>query len=123
MDKNSIWGLVIIGAILIGYTYLTKPSAEELKAIKTRDSIARVEKARDQQLEAERLTAMKVVEAEKQKNPVHLQETFGVFSSAAAQKEEFITLENKLVKIKVSNKGGVSTLLSLKIIKLTIHCH
>ncbi|MDE5421770.1 membrane protein insertase YidC [Ancylomarina sp. DW003] len=106
MDKNSIWGLVIIGAILIGYTYLTKPSAEELKAIKTRDSIARVEKARDQQLEAERLTAMKVVEAEKQKNPVHLQETFGVFSSAAAQKEEFITLENKLVKIKVSNKGG-----------------
>jgi len=106
MDKNSIWGLVIIGAILIGYTYLTKPSAEELKAIKTRDSIARVEEARDLQLENERLTAQKAIEVEKQKDPVHLQETFGVFSSAAAQKEEFITLENKLVKIKVSNKGG-----------------
>ena len=106
MDKNSIWGLVIIGAILIGYTYLTKPSAEEIKAMQTRDSIARVEQARDQQLETERLTAMKAIEAEKQKDPTHLQETFGVFSSAAAQKEEFITLENKLVKIKVSNKGG-----------------
>ncbi|MGZ2368595.1 membrane protein insertase YidC [Ancylomarina sp. YFZ004] len=106
MDKNSIWGLVIIGAILIGYTYLTKPSAEELKTIQTRDSIARVEKARDLELETEQLTAMKAIEAEKQKDPVHLQETFGVFSSAAAQKEEFITLENKLVKIKVSNKGG-----------------
>ena len=106
MDKNSIWGLVIIGAILIGYTYLTKPSAEELKAIKTRDSIARVEEARNLKLENERLTAQKAIEVEKQKDPVHLQETFGVFSSAAAQKEEFITLENKLVKIKVSNKGG-----------------
>jgi YidC/Oxa1 family membrane protein insertase len=106
MDKNSIWGLVIIGAILIGYTYLTKPSAEELKAIKTRDSIARVEQARDLELETERSIAIKAIEAEKQKDPVHLQETFGVFSSAAAQKEEFITLENKLVKIKVSNKGG-----------------
>lgn len=106
MDKNSIWGLVIIGAILIGYTYLTKPSAEEIKAIQTRDSIARVEKARDLELETEKLTAMKAIEAEKQKDPTHLQETFGVFSSAAAQKEEFITLENKLVKIKISNKGG-----------------
>ncbi len=106
MDKNSIWGLVIIGAILIGYTYLTKPSAEEIKAIQTRDSIARVEEASDQQFETEKLTAMKAIEAEKQKDPAHLQETFGVFSSAAAQKEEFITIENKLVKIKISNKGG-----------------
>tara|TARA_R110001583_G_scaffold24456_3_gene89163 strand:- start:9210 stop:11063 length:1854 start_codon:yes stop_codon:yes gene_type:complete len=106
MDKNSIWGLVIIGAILIGYTYLTKPSAEEVKTMQTRDSIARVEKVHDQQLEAEQLTAQKAIEAEKQKDPAHLQETFGVFSSAAAQKEEFITIENKLVKIKVSNKGG-----------------
>jgi len=106
MDKNSIWGLVIIGAILIGYTYLTKPSAEEIKAKQTRDSIAKVEQARDLQLENEKLSALKAIEAEKQKDPEHLQETFGVFSSAAAQKEEFITLENKLVKIKVSNKGG-----------------
>ncbi|RXQ93992.1 membrane protein insertase YidC [Ancylomarina salipaludis] len=106
MDKNSIWGLVIIGAILIGYTYLTKPTAEQIKAKQTRDSIAKVEQVHEQQLENERLGALKAIEAEKQKDPVHLQETFGVFSSAAAQKEEFITLENKLVKIKVSNKGG-----------------
>ena len=106
MDKNSIWGLVIIGAILIGYTYLTKPSAEEIKAIQTRDSIARVEQARDQQLETENLTVKKAIEAERQKDPIHLQKTFGVFSSAATATEEFITLENKLVKIKVSNKGG-----------------
>ena len=83
MDKNSIWGLVIIGAILIGYTYLTKPSAEEIKALQTRDSIARVEEARDLKLENERLTAQKAIEVEKQKDPAHLQETFGVFSSAA----------------------------------------
>ena len=90
MDKNSIWGLVIIGAILIGYTYLTKPSAEEIQALKTRDSIARVEEAHDLELETEKLATQKTIEVERQKDPASLQEAFGVFSSSAAQKEEFI---------------------------------
>ncbi len=106
MDKNSIWGLVIIGVILIGYAYLTSPSAEEIRAIQTRDSIARVEQARNQQLEAEEMAVMQVNQAERKNDSVYLKETFGVFASAAAQEEAFITVENKLVKIKLSNKGG-----------------
>ncbi|WP_321307041.1 membrane protein insertase YidC [Marinifilum fragile] len=106
MDKNSIWGLVIIGAILIGYTYLTKPSDEEIKAMKTRDSIARVERLHEEQLEAERVEALKKQYAEKKQDTAALQSEYGAFAGAVQQKEEIITLENKLVKISINTLGG-----------------
>jgi YidC/Oxa1 family membrane protein insertase len=47
MDRNSLLGLVLIGAILIGYSYLTAPTAEQIAAQKkTQDSLALVEKNR-----------------------------------------------------------------------------
>jgi YidC/Oxa1 family membrane protein insertase len=32
MDKNTIIGLSLIGVLLIGFTYLSQPSQEEIKA-------------------------------------------------------------------------------------------
>ena len=52
MDKNTIIGLVIIFLILIGFSYFTRPSEEQLKEIQRQDSIARVE-AQRMQLAAE----------------------------------------------------------------------
>lgn len=43
MDKNTITGLVLIFLILIGFSYFTRPNEEQLKEIRQRDSIARVE--------------------------------------------------------------------------------
>lgn len=43
MDKNSIIGLVVIGALLVGYMLLTKPSKSELaEAKRKQDSITQV---------------------------------------------------------------------------------
>lgn len=106
MDRNSIWGLLIIGVILIGYTYLTKPSDEEVKAMKTRDSIARVERLRNEQLEADRVEALKKQYAEQQQDTAAMKATYGAFAGAVAQKEEFITLENNLVKLTFNTLGG-----------------
>jgi YidC/Oxa1 family membrane protein insertase len=106
MDRNSIWGLLIIGVILIGYTYLTKPSDEEVKAMKTRDSIARVERLRNEQLEAERVEALKKQYAEQQQDTAAMKATYGAFAGAVAQKEDFITLENNLVKLTFNTLGG-----------------
>ncbi|WP_282015373.1 membrane protein insertase YidC [Marinifilum flexuosum] len=114
MDRNSIWGLVIIGAILIGYTYLTKPSEEEIKAIQTRDSIARVERLRNEQLETERVEALKKQYAEKKQDTAALQSEYGAFAGAVQQKEEIITLENKLVKISINTLGGKIANVELK---------
>lgn len=71
MDKNSIIGLLLIGGILIGYTWLTKPSEEELKAMKTRDSIAQVERLQNEKLEAERVEALQKQYAEQKKILLH----------------------------------------------------
>lgn len=41
MDRNTFWGLFLILAILVGSTYLMKPSEEEIKREKqVQDSIA-----------------------------------------------------------------------------------
>ncbi|WP_461630087.1 membrane protein insertase YidC [Labilibaculum euxinus] len=106
MDRNSIFGLLIIGAILIGYTYLTKPSEEEIKAINTRDSIARVDRLHKEEVEAARLEGLKAQYAKVKEDTVAMKETYGAFSGAVNQKEEFITLENKFVKLTLNTRGG-----------------
>ena len=54
MDKNTIIGLVIIFLILIGFSYLNRPSEEQRREMMRRDSIARVEQ-QQRALEAQRL--------------------------------------------------------------------
>ena len=49
MDKNTIAGLVIIFLILIGFSYLTRPSKEQVAEMQRKqDSIARVDRLRAQ---------------------------------------------------------------------------
>ncbi|PKQ67943.1 membrane protein insertase YidC [Labilibaculum manganireducens] len=114
MDRNSIFGLLIIGAILIGYTYLTKPSEEEIKAINTRDSIARVDRLHNEEVEAARLEGLKAQYAEVKEDTVAMKESYGAFAGAVNQQEEFITLENKLVKLTLNTKGGRISNVQLK---------
>ena len=47
MDKNTIAGLVIIFLILIGFSYFTRPSKEQVAEMQRKqDSIARVDRLR-----------------------------------------------------------------------------
>ncbi|HPE75205.1 MAG TPA: membrane protein insertase YidC [Draconibacterium sp.] len=114
MDKKSIIGIVLIFAILVVFSIINQPSKEEIEATKhRRDSLALVEKQNElllqqqiqQQSEIENSTiGNDSINAENQlqKNT----EQFGVFGSAALGNEEFYTLENNLMKITFSNKGG-----------------
>ena len=52
MDKNTLVGFVLIGAVLIGFSYWNRPSQEEMERIqRQQDSIQAA------QLEAARLEA------------------------------------------------------------------
>ena len=42
MDKNSIIGFVLIAAVLIGFSWYSRPSEEEQRAAFVQDSIAQV---------------------------------------------------------------------------------
>lgn len=114
MDRNSIYGLLIIGAILIGYTYLTKPSEEQIKAMKTRDSIAQVERLHNEELEAARIEGLQKQSAEKLQDSTEIQDAYGAFSGAVNQREELVTLENDLVKLTLNTRGGRISSVELK---------
>jgi YidC/Oxa1 family membrane protein insertase len=115
MDRKSIIGILLIFLILVVFSIINKPSKEQIEATKHRqDSIARVdaEKAAAlmQQQQAEK-TALEIAAATPDTLNPDLQlkektDQFGAFGVAAVGSEEFYTLENNLMMITFSNKGG-----------------
>lgn len=108
MDKNTIIGLVVIFLILIGFSYFSRPSEEQLRETQRQDSITKVE--------ARKMAA--TAEQEKndfaaQKNDTSVKDTNTVFTQDSL-KNEIITLENDLIKIKISTKGGRIVYVDLK---------
>ncbi len=120
MDKKTIIGILLIGVILVLYSIYTQPSKEEIARLKIqRDSIAKVEQAKKaeiakQQAIADATTQQKavvenndssVVKNDSLKNK-QIQKQYGEFSDATQGTRKFITIENDLLKIKISTKGG-----------------
>lgn len=99
MDKNTITGLVLIGILLIGFSYFSRPSAEQQAAAQRyNDSIQRV---RETEALAEKMSAA----LSNQKDESNIDSTSLFFRSAAGH-EKFITIENNLVKITLNSLGG-----------------
>ena len=97
MDKNTLVGFVLIGAVLIGFSYWNRPSQEEMeRAQRYQDSIQAA------QLEAARLEA----QAAAQSVQALTLDSTSLFFGANQGTEQFTTLENNLVKVTFSNKGG-----------------
>src|SRR3989339_100862 len=111
MDKRSLIGLLLMGLLLIVYSIFTRPSKDEIeRANRQRDSIAKVEIQNS--IEAQRLKAS--LDTVRQDpgilTPEALQQQrvneLGSFAEAAVGQEEFIYLENKKLRVKLSTKGG-----------------
>lgn len=107
MDKNTIIGFALIAAILIGFSILNRPSEDEIAKQKAyNDSISLVQQ---EIREAEKLQNEATV-LNNQKTDSTAIETqlnaFGDFKSSALGTEKHYTLENDLVEITLSNKGG-----------------
>jgi YidC/Oxa1 family membrane protein insertase len=108
MDRNSIIGLVLIGGILIMFSVWNSPNKKEMElARRNADSLAMVQE-RAQQAEKAKAAeikndTVKVNNVEKQKN---LADNYGDFASAVEGQKEIYTIENDLLKLCVSTKGG-----------------
>lgn len=123
MDKNTVIGLLLIGAILIGFSIYNSPSKDEIAIQKHyRDSIAAVTKVSQKaavqneiakEINAQNLALTDTAQADSAKN-IALQQQYGSFYASAIGKEENYTLENELLKINISNKGGRITSVVLK---------
>lgn len=100
MDKNTITGLVLIGILLVGFSFLTRPSEEQLAAQQRYyDSIATVQK-QEAELKAKTKAALA---NEKGENTV---DSATLFFDATQGKETFTKIQNNLVEITLDNKGG-----------------
>ncbi|NND95237.1 MAG: membrane protein insertase YidC [Flavobacteriales bacterium] len=126
MDKNSLIGLLLIGAVIIGYTWYTAPTAEEMaeQAAQT-DSLRTVEEDRARQAEVAISTPDESVSSEpiepeipdsirQARRAAQADERFGIFSSAANGTDEEFIIENDKFKAAVVSKGGQLKWLELK---------
>lgn len=105
MDRNTIIGIILIFAILIGAGYLNAPSKEEKEAMQRKsDSLARVRIEYEQKQKEAELAAIKLKSDSIVKKEQVAQ--LGSFASALEGVEKLITLENDLMKVKISTQGG-----------------
>ncbi len=109
MDKNTITGFVLIGLLLVGFNYFTRPSEEQVAAMQQyNDSITAVN-AEQEALKAKQAAALA------QNVAFEEVDSTSIFYNASRKvEEEFVTLENDVMKVIFSNKGGRIYSASLK---------
>lgn len=101
MDKNTMTGLVLMGLLLIGFSWWSQPSAEEQAKKMQQDSIAAVTQHKSelakQQAHAKEIADLKA----KQKA-----DTTALFHAALEGQAQEVVLKNEHLELSVNTKGG-----------------
>jgi YidC/Oxa1 family membrane protein insertase len=107
MDRNSIIGLGLIFLILITFAYINQPSQDEIDATKRRQDSLTLVRIQNDSIAATLVQTEKIAVAQENKmDSSGMQNAFGSFASFVNGNEEFTTLENEELRVKVINKGG-----------------
>lgn len=114
MDRNTIAGILLIFLILIGFSYFNRPSEKQIEAAKQkRDSLELVRAEQEKELVAEKLAAQKdsiaravAGDSLSANEAGERKDKYGVFAGESVGKEKFYVIENNLMKVTFSNKGG-----------------
>lgn len=114
MDRNSLIGFALISLVLVVFYFINKPTPAELEARKlAQDSILHAQDSLKKISEERKKSAITdtVNTNDEQKQARLLPE---VFQRNLNKKTEFITLENNLLRIKISTKGAKVVYAELK---------
>ncbi|WP_127844403.1 membrane protein insertase YidC [Psychroflexus aestuariivivens] len=112
-DKNSIIGFLLIGAILIWVMYMNptqeeKPEADQVKEPAKTEAVSEGDSSENVQNTTE-TSDLQSIENDSVSNILAKRE-YGAFAYSAllpsAEDNKITTIENDLVELKVSNKGG-----------------
>lgn len=124
MNKNSIIGFILIAGIMIGYTYWMTPSAEEIaRQEHVADSIKRVQAKNNEAIAEATETMEQAAQPESPATEIaqettetysDLQNKYDLFANAAIGDEQLYIIENDLIKLEISNKGGHIKTVELK---------
>jgi YidC/Oxa1 family membrane protein insertase len=129
MDKNTIIGIVVMVALVVGFNFYSAKNQAELDAERVKkeavaDSLAALSPVKEvslavdtpENIEAATADApLSLVESIKDslKN-LELSNQYGIFMPAAKGSDDFITFENKKFKGRISKKGGYIAEIQLK---------
>ena len=116
LDLNSIIGFVLIFGILIWIMYQNKPSEATIAAEKAKKELVAKENA-NKAVATQSAATPAVVVAGDSTQLAQAQKTLGSFAYSAtlpSAKNDFTTIENELVKLKIANKGGYIVEATLK---------
>ena len=101
MDKNSILGFGLIAAVLIGFSYLNKPSKNDIATQQKQDSIAEIAKKRVEQDQT-----VKVQTQQTQVNALAASDTTLLFHKAYSGQSRMIVLKNNKLELTIDTHGG-----------------
>lgn len=112
MDKNTITGIILIGIVIVGFSFFGRPSQEQV-ALQQRyaDSIAQVQSQQVQQIEAEKRAREDAQFNKVQTNTI---DTTSVYYSATKGVNKVVTLENEVLKVDLNTQGGTLTTATIK---------
>jgi len=105
LDLNSIIGFVLISGILMWMLYSNSPTPEELEAKAKKEQV-------DKQKEAVKTETTKQVAPALTNDSIQNEQakaklgSFAYSSSLPSAKEDFTTIENEVLVLKIANKGG-----------------
>ncbi|WGK93649.1 MULTISPECIES: membrane protein insertase YidC [Flavobacterium] len=110
LDLNSIIGFVLIFGILIWIMYQNQPDPKVIAAEKAKkELVAKAAKAQELAQKSIEKAAVAVATTGDSTQLAQLQKNLGNFAYSAtlpSAKNNFTTIENDLVRLKIANKGG-----------------
>ena len=112
MDKNTWIGFGLIAVIIVGFSFINRPSKEELAERKrVQDSIAMVRlQEAEAQLLSEQIAQELQTTGNTDKNHAQVAEQvaalYGAFAVSAQGEEGVVTLENEKVRVGIARRGG-----------------
>ena len=118
MDKNTLTGFILIGLVLLGFSWWNRPTQEQIEARQHYyDSIQNAQLMQQAELEAKQAELNKPIFEETDSDSIKMAKasyTLGDFAQGALGSEEIVTLENEVVKIDFSTKGALVESVILK---------
>ena len=99
MDKNTITGFILIALVVIGFSWYSQPSREELEAMAQRDSIAAVEQQKQAEAEQPNSQTLTATSA--------TPDSSALFFSQLTGEGQRVLLQNEKVKVGINSKGAV----------------
>ena len=104
MNKNTLIGFVLIAVVLVGFSWYSQPSQEEMRAQFVKDSLEQVAKQKADQ--AAKIAAYKQQQAAKEQVAA---DTTALFYKALTGKAQDVVLQNAKLAVTLSPKGGTVT--------------